>query len=51
MIQITNCIKIICLFVAGLIPKPDKNHLPQSNGCGSLGLEVIKDIIMQILTN
>lgn len=27
---------------AGVIPKADWNHKPQSNGCGSLGIEVVK---------
>ncbi|KAK0079505.1 hypothetical protein PV325_001169 [Microctonus aethiopoides] len=30
---------------SGLIPKPDKNHLPQSDGCGSLGLEINSDYL------
>lgn len=28
--------------ISGVTPKPDWNHKPQSNGCGSLGIEVGK---------
>lgn len=28
--------------ISGITPKPDWNHKPQSNGCGSLGIEVGK---------
>ena len=28
--------------ISGVTPKPDWNHKPESNGCGSLGIEVSK---------
>lgn len=41
--------RILCMYkmaqwfvFAGVIPKADWNHKPQSNGCGSLGIEVVK---------
>ncbi|XP_011301579.1 group XIIA secretory phospholipase A2 [Fopius arisanus] len=36
-----------CVFQcpSGLTPKPNKNHVPQSNGCGSLGIEISSEYL------
>lgn len=31
---------ILFIFVLGVAPKPNRNHVPSSNGCGSLGLKI-----------
>lgn len=33
---------ILFMTISGMTPKADWNHKPQSNGCGSLGIEVGK---------